>query len=309
MSITKITNPNLFELNSLTDALRLPTGGTATRPSSAVAGEWRYNTDDNKVEYYDGANWFQIDDEPVVPLEANQILWLDANNSNSWTGSGSTWYDLSPNSYDATIVTPVPSTGTVNGATYLDLSSRADYFQIPSATHGGALSLKLGNTLTFLYWMRMTSIAQGTNGLNTLLYGINSSGNTQASFRYYYPSPGYQGFNFYVYDSSGSADVSVNYVGGVTTSDWFMFVGCYDFPNNQWSINRYQPGQSNYNNSFTTIVTPQYSTDTDINMLSDNGGPYGGYGYLGEIRAYDTVFTASELDAKYNAQKGKYGIT
>ncbi len=88
-----------------------------------------------------------------------------------------------------------------------------------------------------------------------------------------------------------------------------MFVGCYDFPNNQWSINRYQPGKTNYNNSLSTTVSPQYTTDTDINLMSDNGGIYGGYGYVGEIRAYDTVFTASELDAKYNAQKGKYGIT
>ena len=54
MALTKITNPKLFELNSLTDALRLPSGGTGTRPNPAVAGEWRYNTDDNKVEYYDG---------------------------------------------------------------------------------------------------------------------------------------------------------------------------------------------------------------------------------------------------------------
>tara|TARA_R100000734_G_scaffold17012_1_gene13191 strand:- start:1152 stop:2075 length:924 start_codon:yes stop_codon:yes gene_type:complete len=307
MGLTKITNPKLFELNSLTDALRLPSGDTNSRPSSAVAGEWRYNTDDNRVEYYDGANWFQIDDESIVPLEPNQILWLDANNPNSWTGSGNTWFDLTSNNYDATIVTPVPSTGTVNGATYLNLSSRADYFQIPIATHGGALSLKSGKTLTYLLWMRMTSIPSGVNGLNAILYGNNSSGNTQASFRYYNPS--IQGFNFYVYDSSGNADVAANYVGSVTTNDWFMVVGCYDFPNNQWSINRYQPGKTNYNNSISTTVSPQYTTDTDINLLNDNGGPYGGYGYLGEIRAYDTVFTASELDAKYDAQKGKYGIT
>jgi|TARA_B100000085_G_C18553325_1_gene516799 hypothetical protein len=309
MAITKLNKTELFDLSTETGAIKLPVGTSAQRPTSPTSGEWRFNSDNNKVEFWDGNNWFTIDDEADVPLEANQILWLDANNSNSWTGSGTTWYDLSPNNYDATIVTPVPSTGTVNGATYLDLSSRADYFQIPSSTHGGALSLKSGNTLTYLFWMRMTSIPTGTPGLNAILYGNDSSGNTQASFRYYYPSPGYQGFNFYVYDSSGNADVSANYVGSVTTSDWFMFVGCYDFPNNQWSINRYQPGQSNYNNSLSTTVSPQYTTDTDINFLSDNGGPYGGYGYLGEIRAYDTVFTATELDAKYDAQKGKYGIT
>ena len=307
MAITKINVPELFDLTTETGAIQLPVGTTAQRPAAPSTGEWRFNDDTDKVEFWDGSNWFTIDDEPLVPLEANQILWLDANNSNSWTGSGTTWYDLSPNNYDATIVTTVPSTGTVNGATYLDLSSRADYFQIPSSTHGGALSLKSGNTLTYLFWMRMTSIPSSVAGLNSLLYANNSSGNTQASFRYYKPSV--EGFNFYVYDSSGNADVAANYVASVTTSDWFMFVGCYDFPNNQWSINRYQPGQSNYNNSLSTTVSPQYTTDTDINLLSDNGGPYGGYGYLGEIRAYDTVFTASELDAKYDAQKGKYGIT
>ena len=142
MAITKINVPELFDLTTETGAIQLPVGTTAQRPAAPSTGEWRFNDDTDKVEFWDGSNWFTIDDEPLVPLEANQILWLDANNSNSWTGSGTTWYDLSPNNYDATIVTTVPSTGTVNGATYLDLSSRADYFQIPSSTHGGALSLK-----------------------------------------------------------------------------------------------------------------------------------------------------------------------
>ena len=76
MALTKITNPKLFELNSLTDALRLPSGGTGTRPNPAVAGEWRYNTDDNKVEYYDGNGWFQINDElsALLPKEGAQVM-------------------------------------------------------------------------------------------------------------------------------------------------------------------------------------------------------------------------------------------
>jgi|9_EtaG_2_1085328.scaffolds.fasta_scaffold13511_2 hypothetical protein len=76
MALTKITNPKLFELNSLDTALRLPSGNTISRPSVAVAGEWRYNTDDNRVEYYDGANWFQIDDElsALLPKEGAQVM-------------------------------------------------------------------------------------------------------------------------------------------------------------------------------------------------------------------------------------------
>tara|TARA_R100001509_G_scaffold134781_1_gene88444 strand:- start:116 stop:580 length:465 start_codon:yes stop_codon:yes gene_type:complete len=154
----------------------------------------------------------------------------------------------------------------------------------------------------------MSSIASGTSGLNTIFYGNTAGTSTaQAATRYYKPSS--QGFNFFVYDTSRNADVNSGYVASVTTSDWFMYVIGYDFPNNQWSINRYQPGKTNYNNSLSTTVSPQYTTDTDINLMSDGGGPYGGYGYLGEIRAYNRIFTTSELDTKYDDQKGKYGIT
>jgi len=306
---TSVANTKITTFTAGTSGIIQFTTSSAPQPST---GEFRYNTTDKLVEFYNGTTWKQIADEyiPGQPpkLEANQILWLDANSSLSWTGSGSTWFDLSANNYDATIVTTVPSTGSVNGATYLDLSSRADYFQIPSATHGGALSLKSGNVLTFLFWIRMSSIASGTSGLNTILYGNTTGTSTaQAAVRYYRPST--QGFNNFVYDTSRNADFNSGYVASVTTSDWFMYVIGYDFPNNQWSINRYQPGKTNYNVTSTTTVSPQYTTDTDINLMSDGGGVYGGYGYLGEIRAYDKIFTTSELDTKYDDQKGKYGIT
>ena len=61
MAITKITKTELLELTSTTGAVRLPSGTTAERPSTNLnAGDFRYNTDDNKVEYYDGSSWFSI---------------------------------------------------------------------------------------------------------------------------------------------------------------------------------------------------------------------------------------------------------
>ena len=79
MAITKITKTELLELTSTTGAVRLPSGTTAERPSTNLnAGDFRFNTDDNKVEYYDGSSWFQIDDEsePPVPSENfNTVLW------------------------------------------------------------------------------------------------------------------------------------------------------------------------------------------------------------------------------------------
>lgn len=239
-------------------------------------------------------------------LEDNLILWLDANNPNSWTGSGSTWYDVSGNNYDAEIVTSVPSTGTVNGATYLNLSTRADYFKIPNSVHGGALSTKSGKTLTLLFWLRLPSIPSGVNGLNVFLESKNGSSN-HAYSRYYKPSV--EGFQFFVYDSSPDIDVNSGYVASVNNTDWFMYVIDLDYPNNEFGMHRYQPNKTTYHNHNFGGVSPQQTVNTDMHLFSSPFSVYGGYGYLGEIRAYDTTFTTSELDTKYNDQKGKYGIS
>ena len=37
------------------------------RPASAVDGEFRYNTTDKKVEYYDGSKWYQLSSSTAVP--------------------------------------------------------------------------------------------------------------------------------------------------------------------------------------------------------------------------------------------------
>ena len=60
MATTKITSPDLFELQTLDSALQLPSGTTAERPSSATSGEWRFNTDTNEIEFYDGSAWYSI---------------------------------------------------------------------------------------------------------------------------------------------------------------------------------------------------------------------------------------------------------
>jgi len=308
---TKITTPELFNLSSNnTAATQLPVFTTSTKPANNIAiGEMIFNSTTGKVEYWDGFQWNMIKDEAVAPpLEPNQILWLDANNTSSWTGSGTTWYDVSGNGYNATITTTVPSTGTVNGATYLNLSTRADYFNIPYSVHSGALNMTSGNVITWLYWMRLPSIPTGVNGLNVLLKASPAgSTSNQVYTRYYDPSV--EGFNVFVYDTNGTADVNPGYVAPVNNNDWFMFVASYNFPSNNFQFHRYQPNTATYNNTSLGNVSPQYTGNSDIYLISEPGSAYGGYGELGEIRAYDTTFTTTEITAKYNAQKGKYGIT
>lgn len=59
MAISKIDTSSLGT-GSDTDAIELPSGTTAQRPTSPVAGMVRYNTTTTTVEYYDGTQWSVI---------------------------------------------------------------------------------------------------------------------------------------------------------------------------------------------------------------------------------------------------------
>jgi len=91
MATTKITNPELFDLGSLNTALQLPSGTTAERPTSPSTGEWRYNTDNNLIEFYDGGAWRELQDEEIPPVPSenfNTVLYTGTGSTQSITGVG-----------------------------------------------------------------------------------------------------------------------------------------------------------------------------------------------------------------------------
>jgi len=60
-------------------AFSLPKGSTADRPSDIQSGEFRYNTDNDALEYFDGSIFKQL------PFQGNLTITQD-----SFTGDGST---------------------------------------------------------------------------------------------------------------------------------------------------------------------------------------------------------------------------
>ena len=91
MATTKITNPELFDLGSLNTALKLPSGTTAQRPTSPSTGEWRYNTTNNVVEFYDGTQWRVLQSEEIPPIPSEHfsaVLYTGNNSTNAITGVG-----------------------------------------------------------------------------------------------------------------------------------------------------------------------------------------------------------------------------
>jgi|694.fasta_scaffold104568_4 hypothetical protein len=74
-----------------TGFITLPTGTTAQRPVSPIAGMMRFNSTIGLGEYYNGSSWISISPVPTEGL----VFFVDAGQSSSYPGSGSTWFDIS----------------------------------------------------------------------------------------------------------------------------------------------------------------------------------------------------------------------
>ena len=61
MATNKVTT-NVIDMSGNTGALVWTKGTTAQRPGAPVAGDTRYNTDDNKLEFYNGTDWSNLNE-------------------------------------------------------------------------------------------------------------------------------------------------------------------------------------------------------------------------------------------------------
>jgi len=76
---TKSTSDGGTTLKQSEQAITIPTGGTANRTAAPVAGEFRFNTDLSKMEFYDGSAF------KTIPFQGTSTITQD-----SFTGNGST---------------------------------------------------------------------------------------------------------------------------------------------------------------------------------------------------------------------------
>lgn len=153
---TKISSA-LVDFNSGTeDGLKLPSGDDANQPTG-VQGMIRNNTNSG-MSSYNGSDWTSLDatespDPPPVPptppVLATSTLYLDASNTTSYPGTGSTWFDLTANGNNGTIVGPQ-----WNSSGWFDFDGTSDMVSIPSTTDFNATS---SNPVSMGGWFYMTA--------------------------------------------------------------------------------------------------------------------------------------------------------
>jgi hypothetical protein len=284
MAITKINTPELLDINT-TGAKQLPSGTTAQRPTTGVtAGDFRYNTDDNRVEYYDGtspydaAKWFQIDDEALPVACTTDTINYPSGTTNTVYYKMSDATDSTLNGYNGT-ATDVDFNvqGKFGNAAEFNLSNSK--INLPQ-TYGAE-----GENFSYSFWFKTTTsgdsiydsqnIISKRNGANTFHLNITNANTLLIS------------------DWSGTMNKQSSTT--VTDGVWRNVVFTYSNGSGLVYIN----GSVETSMSFTVnLPTQSISLGNNIGNWDGNSRNFGGS--IDQVRIFSTTLTAANVTSLYN---------
>jgi len=267
MATTKITTPELFDFSATNTALQLPTGTTAQRPTSPSAGEWRFNTTEKYVEYWDGGSpgaWRQIDTEELP----NPDDFPSQNfNVNTYFGNGAT----------QTIDAKFNEAANFNGA-----SSGSQIFISDADVFSPA-----NNDLSFSVWVKTSSTSGG--------YFASKQDDSTVTYEWQF----YMNTNgtvvIAVYTSAGSTIATATSTAIVNDGDWHNVAFVID---TNTSITVYVDKAAVTTSSWSATMS---NTSTDVLLGAGGGVPsFRLQGMLDQARFFNTAITQSQIDSLYD---------
>ena len=223
------------------------------------------------------------------------VLALDAASKRSYPGTGTTWYDLTTNSLDATLNSG-PTFSTDNDGTMV-FDGVNDYGTI------GSSSLTSINVLTFELWLNRTGIATttapydrifqkdgGISGYPAWGWHINESNPSPISFKSAWGG------------SSGQTNNSVDFNTNdqITLNEWNCLATTI---NSSLLVSNY------FNGSLSSTGTLNNAPMTTQNIIRIAQGDSREFqGKISCIKIYNRALTADEVNQNYNALKSRFGL-
>lgn len=213
-----------------------------------------------------------------ILITTNLVLHLDATNSSSYSGSGTTWTDLSGNNYDGTLVNGVSYSSSDGG--YLDFDGTNDYVSFSSYTQPAHTS---STSFTWFIWVYPSE--SGTD--NVIMGNRDVSGSnkwtkiTPKRFEWVYPDH---------LDGTGTT---------VTANQWQNICitkngSSFTYYKNGSSIDTVTSSASKDSNPFYLGGDPVYNEHTNCRISI--------------VAVYDAALSASDVLQNYNVTKHLYGL-
>lgn len=238
-----------------------------------------YGRNKNKLTFYT---------EALSIVTSGLVLNLDAGNSSSYPGSGTTWTDLSSNSNDGTLVNGPTYSSTNGGSIVFDGSN--DYVNISNDLRSdvGEFLAESSNTFSVSVWFFPDTTDTNRNAIFTKALGFGSAGNVYLE---------YNGTNL----SSVIRGTATNNYYTSLTSSWHELAITWDGT----TLKSYLDGSFLSNLNVGTAVA-----QTVQPRLGASGN--GGETFLGRIsvaKVYDRALSASEVTQNYNALKDRFALS
>jgi len=222
-------------------------------------------------------------------------LHLDAGNSNSYSGSGTTWTDLSGNGNNATLI---------NGPTYSSADSGSIVFD-GTNDYATVSSLDLPDRpFAINVWVRHESNLdnwQSYMGQNT-----SNSGNLGALYfqKKHHQNSNANTLSIAIRPDGSSGDARVDSSAALTLNTWTNLCAVVSSSEMKLYIN----GASDGTLSNSSTMAPR-SGDLIIGASYWNNTLYDYFkGKMSAIYVYDRALSAEEVSQNFNALKSRYGL-
>ena len=274
MAITKVTNPVTdFDKSTNLPGLKIPSGDSSNQPTGAQ-GMIRNNTSENTggsvtaIEHFNGTAWKYFAATESFPTSLK--MYLDASNTTSYPGTGTTWFDLTSNA----------NNGTINGANFLPSNASFNFDGSNDYISFNQFNISSNNKVTVELWTNPDSsqvayanmFDYGHDGANGFTVQQNASSTN----------------NYYIYNT-GVLDTY-----SITANTWTQF--CFTGDGQNWKIYK--------NGALVSTRTSSVSANTTGRTLNI-GRWLGGTarywnGQISKVRIYDTPLSGIEVTALYN---------
>lgn len=256
---------------------RLKLANTASDPASGAAGQMYYNTGDMSIRVSNGSSWGTI--TPVSSIiTTGMALYWNATDASSYSGSGTTIYDLSGNGNHGTLTNGTTWDPSFGGRFVFDGIN--DQINSSYRAPGGARSLFM--------WLYYDSV-NTNDGTGYQLQGVQESG----AYMYLGMINGGTGYFYIGTGAGGSASYSV------PTGQWLYYGITFDGTN-------YTVYMNNVVKQTGTASSGSASTNTFYGGAINSS--YHFYGKCAEWQVYSRGLSATEVAVNWNAGRGRYGL-
>ena len=214
------------------------------------------------------------------------VFCVDAGNSKSYPGSGTTWIDISGNGNNGTLVNGVGYSSSIGG--YLTFNGTNQYVTVP---HNASINF---NTSTVIY---VAQLSASPGSRNTVFSKYNGSG-----AQHEWSNTGYLRSNYRDASAVTPELDAPNGAGQINTSTIYHIAVTYGSKN----IEHFKNGVSLGSSLNSTHNTVNNIINIGIGYNTSAGLYFTGNIYM--VSIYNRVLSAAEITQNFNALRGRFGI-